>query len=356
MNTHINEFSKTSELIDSLTNKSVKFPYVANITGRDYVNYDEIDLTQPFTIEIGDTIPYYYNTNLPMQVGLRLDDFGSTDISSVLPQLKIFVKKNDEDWVVYSGLTNPYHILFNIYWLDENGNIVDFNNPDGDGHNYKLDVNKGDKFQIKANFGIFNELFTGSTKAYIRIGCEAGSLFQQNGYFCTLKVYGNIQSLFNLDYATNFDYSNTSNFDLNQLTFYGIRIDPGSGEILPAFKNVITDYSGLIIAGDFYSIEDLFTNMQQNYQYWNVYNVESSGPNTYSNSKYEKSPIILSNIGLVTVGPNGLFDNFEEVRLYSPNLIGTNEYLLQSDNTLYIRTDAENIPSYWENNNKVIKD
>lgn len=356
MNTHINEFSKTSELIDSLTDKTVEMPYVANITGRDYVNYDEIDLTQPFTIEIGDTIPYYYGTYFPMQVALRLE-YGSVDVSSVISQLKIFVKKNDEDWVVYSGLTNPYHILFNINWLDENGNVNDYQ----DGHNYKLDVKKGDKFQIKANYGIFNKLFTGSTKPNIQIGCEAGAFFTQNGYFCTLKVYGNIQSLFNLDFDTNFDYSNTSNFNLNASTFVGNRYESASDSYIPAFKNTITDYSGLIIAGNFHSIEDLFTNMFQYYEYWNVYNVESSGPNKYftngtNKQKYAKSPIILSNNNNSVSGLTSLYDNFEEVRLYAPNLSGTTQETLASDNTVYIRTDAENIPSSWESNNKVIKD
>lgn len=327
MNTHINEFSKTSELIDSLTDKSVKFPYVANITGRDYVNYDEIDLTQPFTIEIGDVIDYTLKETDNLQNGNILISLAGNPTSSELANVKLYARKNGGEW--YEATYNSNYksfIISEIYWIDSK-------------RSGKINLNKGDKFEIKGNLNALNSGNTYSIGLTSSVSSQA--LNAGGDDYCLYKIYGNIMSLYKMNFDTDFTTSNNIGF------IFSVGYNPSTGFFYPSPVNSLEDISGLIFPTEYKLNEDLFSSL-------GFYSKDGIYP-TYPD--FESTPLLLSNSnGSVTVGPS-IPSYFKNFKAYVKDLyIFGNVDIEYNFEKVYIRTDAENIPSSWENNNKVIKD
>ena len=327
MNTHINEFSKTSELIDAVTNKSVKFPYVANITGRDYVNYDEIDLTQPFTIEIGDVIDYTLKETGNLQNGNIIISLDGNPTSSELANVKLYARKNGGEW--YEATYNSNYksfIISEIYWIDSK-------------RSGKINLNKGDKFEIKGNL---NALNSGNTYN-IGLTCSVRSQAVNAGGddFCLYKIYGNIMSLYKMNFDTDFTTPNNIKFTFNP------EINPSTGLYFPSPVNSLEDISGLIFPAEYKLNEDLITG-------FGLYSIDGEQPTL---PYFESTPLLLSNsYGYISSGIY-ISPSFKNMRAYVKDLVNFGNVYIEYDfEKVYIRTDAENIPSSWESSDKLIKD
>ena len=327
MNTHINEFSKTSELINSLTDKSVKFPYVANITGRDYINYNEIDLTQPFTIEIGDVIDYTLKETDNLQNGNIIISLAGNPTSSELANVKLYARKNGGEW--YEATYNSNYksfIISEIYWIDSK-------------RSGKINLNKGDKFEIKGNL---NALNSGNTYS-ISLCCFVNSQALNAGGddFCLYKIYGNIMSLYKMNFDTDFTTPNNIKFVFTSI------VNPMTGFLFPTPNNSLEDISGLIFPTEYILNEELLSG----FGFYSIDGVQATYPD------FESTPLLLSNTyGSITTGID-ISSYFKNIKAYVKDLVFfVNDSIVDYFEKVYIRTDAENIPSSWENNNKVIKD
>lgn len=327
MNTHINEFTKTSELIDSLTDKSVKFPYVANITERDYISYNGIDLTQPFTIEIGDVIDYTTKNTDNLQNGNIIISLNGNPTSSELANVKLYARKNGGEW--YEATYNSNYksfIISEISWIDSK-------------RSGKINLNKGDKFEIKGNL---NTLNSGNIYS-IGLTCFVNSQAVNAGGddFCLYKLYGNIMSLYKMNFDTDFTTPNNIQF-----VFLSI-MNPRTGFYFPSPNNSLEDISGLIFPEEYKLNEELFSS----FGFYTKDNIQPTFPD------FESTPLLLSNSnGSVTVGPS-IPSYFKNFKAYIKDLsIFGNVDIEYNFEKVYIRTDAENIPSSWESSDKLIKD